>query len=149
MRIVSCPVTDVTRFREAHCQGVQGYSPWPTLGVSSSIFPPEIRINAEEGEGEWTITVKDNGIGANMEYSQEIFQMFQRLDAEGPFPGTGGCIAIVMKIVERHGGRIWVKSREGNGATFYFALPISGAHGKEKRNPDRTESMIYPLLVRG
>jgi two-component system, chemotaxis family, sensor kinase Cph1 len=61
--------------------------------------------------------------------------MFQCLDAEGPFPGTGGCIAIVMKIVERHGGHIWVKSREGNGATFYFALPISGAHEKRRGIP--------------
>ena len=82
-----------------------------------------IKINAEKGENEWTFSVEDNGIGLKMEYSEKIFQMFQRLNGGGAYQGTSVGLAIAKKIVERLGGRIWVKSQEGKGATFFFTIP--------------------------
>jgi light-regulated signal transduction histidine kinase (bacteriophytochrome) len=87
---------------------------------------PMVHISAKEGKKEWTFCVKDNGIGLNEEYAERIFQMFQRLHNQDQYPGTGVGLAIVKKIVERHGGRIWVESEEGTGAAFFFTIPKSG-----------------------
>ena len=84
---------------------------------------PRIKVSATPGSGEWIFSVKDNGIGLSMEYSDRIFQMFQRLHTKEKFQGTGVGLAIAKKIVERHGGRIWVESEEGKGATFFFSIP--------------------------
>jgi light-regulated signal transduction histidine kinase (bacteriophytochrome) len=84
---------------------------------------PRIQITASPGPGYWTFSVQDNGIGLNTEYADRIFQMFQRLHTRQEYPGTGVGLAIAKKIVERHGGKIWVESEEGKGATFFFTIP--------------------------
>ncbi len=83
----------------------------------------EVHISVTASYQKWTFAVKDNGIGLNMEYSEKIFQMFQRLHGSEEFPGTGIGLAIAKKIVERHDGKIWVESEEGKGATFFFTVP--------------------------
>jgi PAS domain S-box-containing protein len=84
---------------------------------------PVINISSTEKENENVFMVQDNGIGLNMVYSERIFQMFNRLHSNYEYPGTGVGLAIAKKIVERHGGRIWVESEKGKGATFYFSSP--------------------------
>ena len=87
-----------------------------------STAPPLIHVWAEREEQAWKFAVRDNGIGIDPSFTDQIFELFKRLHPRDKYPGTGLGLAICKKIVERHGGRIWTESRLGAGATFFFTI---------------------------
>lgn len=88
---------------------------------------PRVEIKSELLDDEWHITVSDNGIGLEQEFAESIFGIFQRLHVRSVYPGEGLGLAICKQIIEHHGGKIWVESSTGNGATFHFTLRETGS----------------------
>ncbi len=101
--------------------------------------PPQIHIGVQRQEEAWLFSVKDNGIGFDQQFVDRIFVIFQRLHTRDEYPGSGMGLAICKKIVECHRGQIWAESELGQGATFYFTIPVGGrdrshAGGRKKQS---------------
>ncbi len=107
--------------------------------------PPKVHVSARLVDGEWEISCQDNGIGIEPEFADKIFVIFQRLHSKDAYPGTGIGLAIVKKIVEYHGGRVWVDTDAGEGTTIRFTLPaleadIEAARAAEAADEDAQDA---------
>jgi light-regulated signal transduction histidine kinase (bacteriophytochrome) len=120
---------DLPRVGVRHCQVVQLLQNFVTNALKyRSREAPQIHISAERQGAAWLFTVRDNGMGIAPEHHERIFRVFKRLHGR-EIPGTGIGLAVCERIVTHYGGRIWVESEAGHGATFYFTLP--SAAGRE------------------
>ncbi|MBK5294531.1 MAG: response regulator [Acidobacteriia bacterium] len=116
---------------DIHGDGAQIQTVFHTLLANALTYRSEealrVHVQAERSGGEWAFAVRDNGIGIAPQYAERIFDIFQRLHTRAERPGAGVGLAVTKRIVERHGGRIWVESEPGKGATFFFNIPDPGA----------------------
>jgi light-regulated signal transduction histidine kinase (bacteriophytochrome) len=92
------------------------------LKYSSRAAQPRVQVGAEDRDGTTAWFVRDNGVGFDMKHAAKLFGVFHRLHAAEEFEGTGVGLAIVQRIVQRHGGRVWAEAAPGEGATFWFTL---------------------------
>jgi signal transduction histidine kinase len=99
------------------------------LKYGSKVAEPVITVTGQRSAQETTYVIKDNGVGFNMDYAAKLFGVFQRLHRSDEFEGTGVGLAIVQRIISRHGGRIWAEGKVNQGAIFSFALPSGDNHG--------------------
>lgn len=89
--------------------------------------PPRVHVSARQQGGQWLVSVRDNGIGIAAKHWDGIFEAFRRLHTQEDYPGAGIGLAVTRRIIQRHGGRIWVESTPGQGSTFHFTLPVARA----------------------
>jgi two-component system, chemotaxis family, sensor kinase Cph1 len=89
--------------------------------------PPSIHVSAVRRVDDWIFSIRDNGIGIEPQYAERIFILFQRLHRPEEYPGTGIGLSVCKRIVQRHGGNIWLESKPGEGSTFFFSMPALGS----------------------
>jgi light-regulated signal transduction histidine kinase (bacteriophytochrome) len=99
------------------------------IKYSSKTELPHIQVSGRRSGAETLYSVKDNGVGFDMEYAEKLFGVFQRLHRADEFSGTGVGLAIVHRVVTRHGGRVWAEGKVNDGAVFSFALPMENRDG--------------------